>query len=187
MKTNITLNQIKAKKPCSDGYEKLLNSLNKTKADDTIVSINHLLKSNGISDTLWVIYNCIEDEKDSKRNMCLDFVESAIQHAESVLHIFEKEKSDDNRPRLAIETAKKCVEVNRNSPAYAAGTADAAYAAAYAAYAAADTVYAAARSAAYAAYAAAYAAARAAAYAAGTAAYAVEESKQKQIILKYFQ
>jgi hypothetical protein len=51
MKT--TLNKIKEHKPCKEGWEKLLKSLNKTKADDEELSLLTILDSNGIKDTLW--------------------------------------------------------------------------------------------------------------------------------------
>ena len=88
-------------------------------------------------------------------------VEIAVFSANLVLHIFEEKYPDDDRPREAIEAAKKYLE----SP-FSNAAADSAYAAAYAAadaaYAAADAAYAAADAAAYAAADAAYAAAYAA-------------------------
>ena len=196
----LTLNVIKSKSPCTSGWEKLLKSFDKTKADETPVSIAHLLDSNGINDTLWVIFNCIPDELQHKRNMLADLAEPAIKAAESVLHIFEEKYPEDKRPRDAIENAKENLRrarageerLPRSYPAdvydysaaydYAAAT----YAA-YAAYAAADAAAAAhaahATYAAYAAYAAAYA------YAAAAHQKAREKAreKQKEIILTYFQ
>ena len=89
-----------------------------------------------------------------------DSLQLAIFSAELVLPIFEKQCPSDDRPRKAIEAAKKVLQnntkKNRLAAAYAAYAADAAYAAAYAAADAAD--------------AAAHAAADAAAYAAAHAA-----------------
>jgi len=72
-------------------------------------------------------------------------VSRAIQHAESVLHVFEEEYPEDDRPRKAIEAAKAWLEnpseENQelaDAAAAAADAADTADAAAYAAYAAAD-------------------------------------------------
>jgi hypothetical protein len=93
----------------------------------------------------------------------------AILCAESVIAIYEKHYPNDDRPRQAIEAARKYLKKPTN--AYAAN-ADAAAAAAYAAYAAYAAANAAAN-AAYAAYAAAYAAANAYA-AAAYAAYAAD-------------
>lgn len=121
----LTLNDIKSKSPCTDGYQKLLKSFDKTSSDDTKVSIQHLLQSNGIDDTLWVIYNCIPDRIMDKRNMCADF-------AESVLHIFEEKYPADKRPRQAIEI---CREENATQKEVGAAR-DAAWAAGDAAWAA---------------------------------------------------
>jgi len=43
MKT--TLNQIRAKSPCADGWKKLLTHLGKTQADDEAISILTILDS----------------------------------------------------------------------------------------------------------------------------------------------
>ena len=53
MKT--TLNKIRDHSPCSEGWTKLLKSLNKTKADDEPVSIVQILDSNGLDDGLWCL------------------------------------------------------------------------------------------------------------------------------------
>lgn len=50
-----TLNKIRAKRPCSDGWEKLLRHLGKTQADDEPLNIETLLHSNGIADALWCL------------------------------------------------------------------------------------------------------------------------------------
>ena len=53
MKT--TLNQIREHSPCGPGWEKLLRSLNKTKADDEPISIVQIIDSNGLDDALWCL------------------------------------------------------------------------------------------------------------------------------------
>lgn len=53
MKT--TLNEIKRHGPCREGWEKLLKSLNKTKADDEDLEIKHIIESNGIDDAIWCL------------------------------------------------------------------------------------------------------------------------------------
>ena len=50
-----TLRKIKDHKPCSDGWTKLLKSLNKTKTDDDPLSILHIIESNGIEDAIWCL------------------------------------------------------------------------------------------------------------------------------------
>ena len=119
--TKLTLNLIRSKSPCESGWEKLLESMNKTQADDTEISIRHLLESNGVDDTCWVINNCIEGDLDKKRNMYADFAESAVEHAERVLHIFEKERPQDDRPKIAIEKSREAIRLTR--AAWAAGAA----------------------------------------------------------------
>ena len=53
MKT--TLNKIRAKSPCTEGWKKLLAHLGKTKADDEALSIITILDSNGLDDALWCL------------------------------------------------------------------------------------------------------------------------------------
>ncbi len=113
-------------------------------------------------------------DSDARRPLVL----AACECARLALSAFEAKHPDDDRPRLAIETAEKWARSEDG-----VSTEDvraAADAAADAAYAAADAAYAAA----YAAYAAAYAAADAAAYAADaayaaadTAVYAAERTR----------
>ena len=53
MKT--TLNKIRANSPCTDGWEKLLKNLGKTKADDEPLMLTTILESNGLDDALWCL------------------------------------------------------------------------------------------------------------------------------------
>lgn len=48
-----TLNKIRVCSPCSDGWEKLLKNLGKTKADDEPLSMLEIIKSNGFDDAVW--------------------------------------------------------------------------------------------------------------------------------------
>jgi hypothetical protein len=118
------------------------------------------------------------------------YVSYAVYCAEQVIDIYEKEYPEDDRPRQAIEAAKKCIKYKskKNMAAYAASAAyAAAYAAASAATAAATAAYAAT---AYAAYAADSAATAYAAYAADSAAtayaaYAADRKTLKKKIIDY--
>ncbi|MGB4222665.1 MAG: putative immunity protein, partial [Syntrophorhabdus sp.] len=87
----------------------------------------------------------IDDKK--RRRVQVQF---AVLCAESVLHIYENQYPDDNRPRKAIEAAQNYLKKPSNAAAYAAN--EAAYEA-YEAYAA-KAAYEAAKAAAYAAKAA---------------------------------
>jgi len=76
MKT--TLNQIQEKSPCTDGWKKLLRSLNKTKANDDPVTIAQIIDSNGLDDALW----CLRAVKGRDREIRLYAVWCArqVQH-----------------------------------------------------------------------------------------------------------
>ena len=151
--TTITLNQIRKKSPCQDGWEKLLKHLGKTKADDEPISLAIVLESNGIQDAIW----CLRALPDTERPKIVEF---SCRCAESMLPHFEKKFPGDDRPRKAIAAARAYVagEISREELRYAASSAAAAYdvsssavSAAVAAYAAA--AYVAADEEAYAAYA----------------------------------
>ena len=75
MKT--TLNKIKDHSPCRSGWLKLLNFLNKTEADDEELPLLTILKSNGISDTLFALRGVDGFDKE-KRLMACDFAESVV-------------------------------------------------------------------------------------------------------------
>jgi hypothetical protein len=122
----LTLNTIRSQSPCASGWRTLLKSLNKTTADDTQVSISHLLVSNGIQDTLWVIYNCLNSLPDFKyrhRNMVADF-------AESVVHLYQKEYPDDMRVQNCINMIRNIDATEEELSAAKAAARDAAWAAA---------------------------------------------------------
>jgi len=135
----ITLNKIKEKYPCSDGWKKLLKNLGKAKADDDELSLITILDSNGIKDAIWSL-RCL-----NYKDYCLFLADIA----DSVLHIFEEKHPEDKRPRLAIQAIRDYksngISIDKLHKARAAAydaaydAADAAaYAATYAAYDAAD-------------------------------------------------
>jgi len=96
MKT--TLNRIKEHSPCSEGWSKLLTYLNKTEADNEPLDLLTILESNGVEDCLWA-FKCTDNHNSIYRHIAADF-------AESVLHIYESDYPNDNRPRLAIQAAR---------------------------------------------------------------------------------
>jgi hypothetical protein len=147
MKT--TLNKIRAHSPCTDGWEKLLKNLGKTKADDEPLALTAILESNGIDDALW----CLRAVDGHEREMRL----FAVDCARSVQHLMTDKRSLD-----ALDVAERFANGLATQTELAA--ADAAWAAAWAAAdAAADAAWAAA-------WDVGWAAARVAAWAAAAAA-----------------
>jgi len=93
-----TLNAIHAKSPCVEGWTKLLAHLGKTAADDEPLHLLTVLDSNGLDDALWVLQYTGCDERLSRH--------FGAWCAEQVLPLFEAERPDDHRPRLAIASAR---------------------------------------------------------------------------------
>ena len=144
MKT--TLNKIREFRPCAGGWEKLLRTLGKTKADDEPVSVIQILDSNGLDDALW----CLRAVEGHEREIRL----YAVWCARQVQHLMTDQRSLD-----ALDVAERFANGEATHQELIA-----AYDAAY------DAAYAAARTAAYAAGLAADAARAAAAAAAADAA-----------------
>ena len=92
MKT--TLNKIREHSPCTDGWEKLLKNLGKTKADDEPLALTTILESNGLDDALW----CLRAVNGHKREMRL----FAVECARSVQHMMT-----DKRSRDALDVAER--------------------------------------------------------------------------------
>lgn len=95
---NTTLNKIRKLNPCTDGWEKLLNSLGKTKADNDPVLIKTILKSNGLSDALWAL-SAVEDSEKTIILICADI-------AESVAYIYNAKNPSDNTINDAIKAKR---------------------------------------------------------------------------------
>jgi hypothetical protein len=199
-----TLNKIKYYSPCKDGWEKLLNHLNKLQADNEILELRTILESNGLDDTIWALRTVEGKDKEIRL--------FAADCAELVLPIYENGYPNDTRPRLAIEAARDYAnglitleelaaawDATRDAAMDAAMAAakdaamDAAMAASAAAWAAARAAWDATRDAAMAADAAsaAMAADAASAASAAGAAWAARAARAaawaeiKQILLKY--
>jgi hypothetical protein len=156
MKT--TLNNIRKHLPCSNGWTKLLKSLNKTTGDDEPLELSYILESNGLDDVIWCLRAVEGIDKECRLY--------AVFCARQVQHL-----NDDPRVSNAIDVAERFANGEATVEELLAAR-SAAYNAAYAA--ARSAVHAAARSAVHAAaYNAAYAAARSAVHAAAyNAAYA---------------
>ena len=195
-----TLKAIRRHSPCEDGWERLLKHLGKTKADDEPLKFSTILESNGLDDALWCLRSLPEEHHPRIRHLAADY-------AERVLHIYEDKYPSDNRPRKAIEAARKFADGEISQEELDAAVRDAAGAAYWAAGAAVRDAAGAARDAARAAWHAARAAwhaagAAGAAYWAAGAAYwaalaaagdagaalaarAAEEEMQAELLIKY--
>ena len=92
-----TLNDIRKYSRCEDGWRKLLAHLGKTKADDAPVSLITILDSSGFDDAMWCL-RALPDEYDPAiRLMVCDMVEPALKYV----------PEGEDRPRQAIETARR--------------------------------------------------------------------------------
>ena len=110
------------------------------KTEDTADILERCAVDQEFSHARWLIMRVLSKTKQ---------IQYAVFCAEQVLHLFEENYPDDNRPRLAIEAAKAVIadpsNDNKKAAAYSSAYADAAaraadaaaYAAAYAADAAA--------------------------------------------------
>lgn len=120
-----TLNKLRAHGPCASGWKKLLAHLGKTQADDEPLKLSTILEANGIRDAVWALRSLNDVDKELRLFAC--------DCAESVLHLFEGVYPKDNRPRNAIETARKYAQETATKEELDAANA-AAYYAYYAAY-----------------------------------------------------
>ena len=162
-----TLNEIRIHSPCSEGWEKLLKHLEKTKSDDAPLSFLTILESNGLDDALWCLRAAPKDWESTIRMF-------PVWCAKQVEHLMT-----DERSKNALLVAQNHALGLATDEELAAAAGDAARAASLAAArAAADAAWA-ARAAADAAWAASLAAG-AAADAAGDAARAA----QKEMFIK---
>jgi len=170
-----TFNLLREHRACEGGYKKLAKTLGGIRkyGKDTPIAFMVILDSNGIDDAVWSL-RAVPKEQEAERDRIARLM--ACDFAEHVLHIFETTRPDDDRPRKAIEVARR----------YAVGEAteqelDAARDAAW------DAARDAARTAAWdAARAAAWDAARDAAWdAARAAAWDAERQAQVEVFKKY--
>ena len=162
--------------------------LGKTQADDDPIDLKDILEQLGVSDAIWSLRSIEGKDKEIRLFAC--------DCAESVLHIFEEQYPNDNRPRNAIEVSRKFangeatieeLDAAREAARDNAGASlDAAWAAAWAAGEAWDAGVAAWGAAKAARVAAFDAALNAAGEAAAEAARAAEREKQKQLFIKNF-
>ena len=117
-----TLKAIRKCSPCGlrpesngtlTGYVKLKAFLGECWDDDAPVKFSEIVASNGLDDALWCLRSiCPHHEKEVRL--------FAADCAESVLHIFEKLRPNDNRPRLAIKAARDFANGEIDAAAWAA-------------------------------------------------------------------
>jgi uncharacterized secreted protein with C-terminal beta-propeller domain len=84
---NTTLNKIREHSLCTSGWEKLLRTLGKTKADDEPLNIVAILDSNGLDDALW----CLQAVDGYEKEMRL----YAVWCARQVQHLMTDKRSLD--------------------------------------------------------------------------------------------
>jgi hypothetical protein len=168
---NTTFAKLKEAEACTKGYKKLAEYLGgvKTYGKDTLISLNKILESNGLDDTIWTLRCTVEPSEDF-------IIEFACRCAEYVLKNYESLYPDDKRPRQAIEAARKCI--TDKSEAAKSAAKSAARSAARSATWSAESAESAARSAAWSAGSAAWSAAWSAesAESAGSAAWSAESA-----------
>ena len=85
MKT--TLNKIRKYGPCSEGWQKLLTYLGKTKADDEPLALTTILDSNGLEDAIW----CLRAVEGHAKEIRL----YAVWCARQVQHLLKDQRSLD--------------------------------------------------------------------------------------------
>ena len=117
----ITLEWLKEKNACSEAVELFKNQ------DETepITVLKKLADINNWNWANWLIVRLMNYQQ---------FVSYAVFAAEQVIEIYEKKYPIDQRPRLAIESAKKCIDnpsqENKSASAAASAASSAASAAA---------------------------------------------------------
>ena len=170
---NTTLNKIRSKSPCADGWAKLLKHLGKPQADDEPLSLITILDSNGLDDALW----CLQAVDGHDREIRL----YAVWCARQVQHLMTDKRSLDaldvaERYANGLATENE-LDIAGDAARGAAGAAegDAARAAAWAVGAASDAAGSAAGS------AAASDAARAADAASDAASDAARAAQEKRL------
>ena len=169
-----TLNKIREHDPCTDGWKKLLNGLNKAEPDGEPLPLITILNINGLNDALWAL-RTTDCDRESRL--------LAVAYARQVQHLMTDERSIaciDVAERFANGKAT-CDELEA-----AWSDAEAAYAAVAAAHAAARAAYAAVNAANAASEAVAYSAKLAAAYTAVDTEWAAMREKQVELFKEIF-
>lgn len=101
-----SLQRLKDADACANRYGHLLKALGKTKADDEPLNLLTIIEKNGIADAIWALVTTTQNCDTIARLFAADC-------AEAVLYLFERDRPDDKRPRMAIESARS---LDRPSP-----------------------------------------------------------------------
>ena len=140
-----TLNKIRERNPCSDGWAKLLTHLGKTVADDDPLSILTILDSNGLDDALWALRAV--DGHDREIRLYAVWCARQVQHlmtgqrsidALDVAERYARGEATDKQLAAAWDAAADAAEEAKASASAWAATRAAAWAAAVAAKASAE-------------------------------------------------
>jgi hypothetical protein len=89
-----TLNRIREHDPCVEGWEKLLQHLGKTEADDEPLPFHVIVESNGITDALWACRTVPEHDREWRL--------FAVWCARQCQHLMRDQRSHD-----AIDVAER--------------------------------------------------------------------------------
>lgn len=107
-KLSFTLAELIDSNPCLNGVSRLSKSLTEPYDGTTVVNYYDHVEHVTTADLLWELQLTQLSELD-QRTIC---TKVAIYAARSVLHLFECEYPNDQRPRRAIEAAERCVDEN---------------------------------------------------------------------------
>ena len=100
MTITTTLSAIRKHHPCKDGWEKLLASLGKTKADDEPLAFGVILESNGLDDALWCLRALGPEHHKRIVSLACDFAERALKFA----------PADEQRPAECIRITRLWID-----------------------------------------------------------------------------
>ena len=98
MTLSTTLAAIRSQEPCRSGWVKLNKALGPDWGDKP-VSFRQILASNGLDDALWCLRVLPPEMAGAIRLLACDFAETALKYV----------PAGEDRPRLAIETARRFV------------------------------------------------------------------------------
>lgn len=102
-----TLNAIRAFRPCSDGWWKLLAHLGKTAADDEPLSLLTILNSNGISDALWCLRALGPEWASPVRELARDLVANARLSTARLVVMMDDETNAGIAAEAAVRAAAR--------------------------------------------------------------------------------